>query len=90
MTATTQGSRPAMSQAAAVLERGMNRSSATGHDRSTRATARRRGDLAPITYRRVPLLEPDTKLLAMGSCFAVEIHQALGQRELRRTSSTSI
>lgn len=60
----------------------MNRSWATGHARSTRATARRRGDLAPITYRRVPLLEPDTKLLAMGSCFAIEIRQALRERGL--------
>lgn len=50
-------------------------------NRCTRATARRRGNLAPITYRRVPLLEPDTKLLAMGSCFAVEI-QALRERGL--------
>ncbi|MHC4107896.1 MAG: hypothetical protein ACYSTY_07415 [Planctomycetota bacterium] len=63
-------------------ERRVGRSSGTSHDRSTRATARRRGDLAPITYRRVPLLEPETKLLAMGSCFAVEIRQALRERGL--------
>ncbi|MCH8152635.1 MAG: GSCFA domain-containing protein [Planctomycetes bacterium] len=61
-------------------ERLIDRTLITASQRPTKAKARARDDHSPITYQRVPLLEPQTKLLTMGSCFAVELRQLMRKR----------